>query len=338
MIAFLKNCLVITLITLVLGVATLFALEGFARWQIDNRITPLTHYLAPALGLKLEAMTHPTWSLRMIPAPFVHMREEIMALDGVRLFPEGYRGVENQAPFRNLKKKAAIPLYVYGGALTFGYGLDDADTLPSLLQKKLNGAAGKKVAVFNFSSAFDRAAESRIRLANHLIAGKAPAVAVVVAGWGDFVFASSRDGLPHGPMPFKPFDSPTRYTDLLQSSYFFGYFSRMAKGLTDPIAPLVSPAPGFSEASDDDIALARDNLSADLGFIDTMAASENIGLLVALEPDIHAQQKKGYAGLMDKLAKIGIVPLRLTGDPRTVNGQRANAEQIAETLNTLLER
>lgn len=335
MTGFLKQSFLVLLITIIFAVMTLLAAEGFARWQIDHKITPLTHYLATPLGLSSGALTHPTWSLRMIPTPFAHLREEPATLDGVSVFPEGYRGVENQNPFGGKPDNPSI--YVYGGALSFGYGLDDAQTMPSLLQKKLNQGAGDKFAVYNFSSAFDRAAEARIRLANHLIDGRKPRAAVVVAGWGDFVFASGREGPPHGPMPFKPFDVPMTFTDFLQSSYFFGYLSRIL-GFADPITPLANPAPGFSEASEADIDLARRNLSADLTMIETTAAAENIKLVIALEPAIHGQQRKGYEGLSTELEQAGLTPLPLTGDPRGEEGQRANAEQIALALEKLLAR
>lgn len=332
MMSLLRQGFLVVLITLIMTLVALVAAEGVARWKIDDRITPLTHSLGPLLGLAPEAMTHPTWSLRMIPAPFVHLREETVTLDGVTVFPEGFRGVENQVAFG---KKGTKSIHVYGGALSFGYGLDDAQTLPSLLQKALNPASNDPFAVYNFSSAFDRAAEARIRLANHLIDGRKPRAAVVVAGWGDFVFASGRESPPHGPMPFKPFDVPLTFKDFLQSSFFFGYFSRLAH-LPDPIAPLASPAPGFSEASEADIALARKNLSADLGFIDTTATAEGIKLVIALEPAIHEQQRRGYEGLASDLEKAGLKPLLLTGDPRSAEGQRTNAGQIAATLGELL--
>jgi len=57
----------------------------------------------------------------------------------------GFRGPE----FSRAKEKGVYRIVVLGGSTTFGSGVDDAHTYPVLLEKYLNGAAGRHVEVIN---------------------------------------------------------------------------------------------------------------------------------------------------------------------------------------------
>ena len=69
----------------------------------------------------------------------------------VNVSPNGYRKVENQGPWPPDKKN--INICVFGGSTTFGYGVSDEETIPSILQKKFHNSK-TPISVYNFGRGY----------------------------------------------------------------------------------------------------------------------------------------------------------------------------------------
>ena len=84
-------------------------------------------------------------------------------------------------------------IFVFGGSMAFGYGVADAETIPSRLGEQLG------VAVYNFATPNYTSTQERIRFEQLLLHGHRPRVAIFIDGFGDFIAPY------YQPLMFAPF-------------------------------------------------------------------------------------------------------------------------------------
>ena len=75
---------------------------------------------------------------------------------------------------------------MFGGSTTFGYGVTDIETIPSVLQQKLRASSSKQVCVYNFGRGFYYSTQERILFSNLLVAGIIPELAIFIDGLNEF--------------------------------------------------------------------------------------------------------------------------------------------------------
>jgi hypothetical protein len=129
-------------------------------------------------GILKEAYERP-----LIYEPFTHFRELPATGRFVNVAAAGYRLIEDQGPWPMDPQNCNV--FVFGGSTTFGYGVADAETIPSSLQKELR-ASLKRVCVYNFGRGFYYSSQERILFSNLLAAGIVPDVAVFIDGLNEF--------------------------------------------------------------------------------------------------------------------------------------------------------
>jgi hypothetical protein len=79
-------------------------------------------------------------------------------------------------------------IFVFGGSTTFAYGLPDAETVPSQMQRLLRDRGHARVAVYNFGAGAYQSTQERIFFGELLASGLRPDMAVFVDGLNDFAF------------------------------------------------------------------------------------------------------------------------------------------------------
>jgi len=81
-----------------------------------------------------------------------------------------------------------VNVFVFGGSTAFGYGVTDAETIPSQLAGQLQELqAGAQVSVYNFATPNHVSVQERIRLEQLILSGYRPAIAVFLDGFGEFI-------------------------------------------------------------------------------------------------------------------------------------------------------
>ena len=186
--------------------------------------------MAPA---QLDQLLRETWTRGFAFEPFTQFTEAPFNGTYVNVLPPGFRKVADQAPWPPDPKRPTV--FVFGGSTTFGYGLADAQTLPSHLQRHLRDKLGRDVAVYNFGRGSYFSTQERILFEQLLAAGWVPDLAVFVDGLNDFHHA---DGNPR---------FTRRLSDFLGGGNGAARLSVLEKL---PIARLVGMFAGGKEATD----------------------------------------------------------------------------------------
>ena len=128
------------------------------------------------------------WRALAVPfayEPFTEFQEHPRTTRLVNVDAAGFRRVADQGPWPPDPRR--INVFVFGGSTTFGYGVADADTIPSRLQPLLQ-ARNPDVRVYNFGRGFYYSTQERILFERLLTAGHVPAVAIFIDGLNDFSF------------------------------------------------------------------------------------------------------------------------------------------------------
>lgn len=120
----------------------------------------------------------------------------------------GLRLVRDQGPWP--PTPAARNVFVFGGSTTFGFGVADFETIPSLLQEQLNSRLGGGVKVYNLGVGGYYSSQERVRFERHLANGIIPETVVFIDGLNEFVFERDEPG-------------QTRFlAAAMRGDYFFG--------------------------------------------------------------------------------------------------------------------
>ena len=99
---------------------------------------------------------------------------------------------------------AAGNVFIFGGSTAFGYGVADADTIPSQLADQLAGLLpGKRFSVYNFATPNYDGVQERIRLEQMLLNGHVPRIAIFIDGFDEFIAPY------YAPLMLKPFVDAT---------------------------------------------------------------------------------------------------------------------------------
>jgi hypothetical protein len=126
------------------------------------------------------------WGRPLQYEPYTHFTEAPHKGKYVNVSEAGFRLIENQGPWP--PERQNLNVFVFGGSTTFGYGVADAETIPSLLQRKLQASSGKRVCVYNFGRGHYYSTQERILFSNLLIAGFVPDVAIFIDGLNEFYY------------------------------------------------------------------------------------------------------------------------------------------------------
>lgn len=120
-------------------------------------------------------------------APYVGFRPRPLRSRFINVTEHGYRVVEGQCPWP--LQQEALNIFVFGGSTTFGFGLEDSESIPSHLQAILSKSESLgKVCVYNFGRPNYFSVHERILFEDLLVAGHLPQVAVFIDGLNDFVY------------------------------------------------------------------------------------------------------------------------------------------------------
>lgn len=142
------------------------------------------------MASRIEAAYENAQSLSFAPHPVLHYIWQPMKITHYTIGREGIRYINGWTDDKvtELLSSAKTKVFLMGGSTTFGYGVDDDDTIAAYLQRQL----GDRFAVFNFGTgAYDQVREID-RLLYHLRQGHRPDVVIFLDGVNDsFTFARS---------------------------------------------------------------------------------------------------------------------------------------------------
>jgi hypothetical protein len=123
--------------------------------------------------------------------PFTQFRDRTQRGKFVNVDSHGFRHSSGQRPWP--PPPDAFSVFFFGGSTTFGWGLHDASTIPSILQRLAPRIGGRPTAVYNFARMAYFSTQERILFEQLLLAGHRPDAAIFVDGLNDLHW---RDGRP----------------------------------------------------------------------------------------------------------------------------------------------
>jgi hypothetical protein len=191
-----------TVATLLLNTAVAFVVLNGLAWAglaLADALTRDRNVVEAKYGSAILATVYPgrseaeveqllgeTWQLRRAFRPYVQFREEPFTGRFVNVHAAGFRHSAEQAPWPPPAEMYSI--FVFGGSTTFAYGLPDAETVPSQMQRLLRDRGHAQVAVYNFGAGAYQSTQERIFFGELLASGVRPDMAVFIDGLNDFAF------------------------------------------------------------------------------------------------------------------------------------------------------
>lgn len=129
-----------------------------------------------------------TYSRSLHFEQFSQLREREINGTYVNVSPNGYRSTSAQGPWPI--DAGNYNVFVFGGSTTFGYGVADDQTIPAYLQELLSksGSGTRRVAVYNFGTAFLYSTPERILFEQLLQGGAKPDLVIFIDGINDFIW------------------------------------------------------------------------------------------------------------------------------------------------------
>jgi hypothetical protein len=134
------------------------------------------------------ALIEETWTRPVSFESFTHFRETPSSGQYVNVSEGGYRSNRSAGPWP--PRPDAFNVFFFGGSTTFGYGIRDDETIPSVLQDLLaSRGCGGVVHVYNFGRGYYYSSQEQILLMRLLARGFIPQLAVFLDGinesrWG----------------------------------------------------------------------------------------------------------------------------------------------------------
>lgn len=125
-----------------------------------------------------------TRHLTQIYDPYTQFKEKPIHGRYVTVDPRGFRLVAHQQEWP--PPRGEFTVFFFGGSTTFGYGVADPQTVPSLFQEILERDYGITARVYNFGRGSYFSVQERYLFEKLLIDGFVPDVAVFVDGLNDF--------------------------------------------------------------------------------------------------------------------------------------------------------
>ncbi|MDX1502952.1 MAG: SGNH/GDSL hydrolase family protein [Thermoanaerobaculia bacterium] len=184
-----------TAAVLALNTALLFALVNLGAWVALALLTPEpgpTRYGMERLrrvypgwsDREIRELLAETWSRTYLYRPFVQHREGPFTGRYVNVSRHGFRHVADQSPWPPAEDELVV--FFLGGSTTYGYGVPDGSTIPSVAQDLLRERCARRVSVFNFGGGNFYSEQERALLSQHLAAGVTPDLAVFVDGLNEW--------------------------------------------------------------------------------------------------------------------------------------------------------
>ena len=140
----------------------------------------------------------------MIFEPYTVFRVPAMTGRYVNVDAAGFRHGARPLPWPPDSDEGNV--FVFGASTAFGYGVADADTIPSQLGEQLGAP------IYNFATPNYTSVQERIRFEQLLLQGHRPRVAVFIDGFSDFI---------------APFYEPVMFAPFVNATSNHGLFARL---------------------------------------------------------------------------------------------------------------
>lgn len=137
-----------------------------------------------------ELLLRETWVRPYVYDDYVMIRERPIRGTYVNVSEAGFRHGREQGPWP--PRSENLNVFVFGGSTTFGYGVPDAQTVPSLLQETLARRVARPVCVYNFGVGFYYSTQERILFEKLLSNDFRPDLAIFIDGVNDSEFVDDR--------------------------------------------------------------------------------------------------------------------------------------------------
>jgi lysophospholipase L1-like esterase len=124
-----------------------------------------------------------TWTRKQEYESFTGFKEAAYKGKYLNVHPAGFRLGWEQGPWP--LDTQFVNIFVFGGSTTFGYGVADAETLPSHLQRVLQGK-NQNVRCYNFGRGFYYSVQERALFEKLLLEGAKPDLVLFVDGLNEY--------------------------------------------------------------------------------------------------------------------------------------------------------
>jgi lysophospholipase L1-like esterase len=179
----------------------LFELISWNILNIRNKIVRNPQYEDNELEISyktkdidsIKKMLSETWGRNPMyrREPFVEFVEKKYPGKYVTISPYGFRNVKDQEThFLNRNK---YNIFVFGGSTTFGYGVNNNETIPSYLQELLNKRYNNNIAIYNFGCGCHYSSQERIWFEQFIVNGIIPDMVIFIDGLNDFYYSNMKD-------------------------------------------------------------------------------------------------------------------------------------------------
>jgi len=138
---------------------------------------------------QIDQLLTETWSRMLAYETFTQFREHTYVGEYVNIDANGFRVVKNQGPWPPARENFNV--FVFGGSVTVGYGVRDAESVPSYLQEALARVPGRTVRVYNFARGHYYSVQEFILYQMLLLKGFIPDMALFIDGSNDFYYADN---------------------------------------------------------------------------------------------------------------------------------------------------
>jgi len=140
---------------------------------------------------EIRALLNETWSRGMVYDPVVQFKEAPRTGQYINVHPAGFRNSENQASWPPPKDRPVI--FLFGGSATFGYNLEDRETLASYIARAWAAERGAVPAIYNFGRGRYGSSEEMLLFMRLIFEGHRPDIAIFVDGINDFYRRGARN-------------------------------------------------------------------------------------------------------------------------------------------------
>lgn len=136
----------------------------------------------------LALLLFETWSRNYVFENFTHLKEEPYSGRYVNVDPNGFRKSKKQGPWPPVKDKH-FSVFFFGSSSSFGYGVQDSETISSYLQELFPKTGLKKIPlVYNFGRGHYYSTHERILFEQLVAKGYVPDIAIFLDGLNEFFF------------------------------------------------------------------------------------------------------------------------------------------------------
>lgn len=139
---------------------------------------------------EIRGLLTETWSRQYVYEPFTQFKERPFHGKFVNVDEHGFRLSKNQGPWP--PDPTVFNVFVFGGSTTFGYGVEDDQTIASHLQEYLNNKLGFKINIYNFGRGHYYSTQERILFEQLIAAGFIPKMAIFMDGMNDFYYKDDK--------------------------------------------------------------------------------------------------------------------------------------------------